>query len=103
MPCWLDMPPSPLSLNIDLAEPPSEPDELYELATIVNVACGGHAGDELGRARRSRNRRSSSEGDSDSSRHPCAYAGVSEPRDRLGSRDDRNLWGRSRRPRSHNP
>lgn len=36
----------PLSLNIDLGELPSEPEELYELATIVNVACGGHAGDE---------------------------------------------------------
>lgn len=36
-----------VSLNIDLGELPSEPDELYELATIVNVACGGHAGDEV--------------------------------------------------------
>lgn len=34
-----------VSLNIDLGELPSEPEELYELATIVNIACGGHAGD----------------------------------------------------------
>jgi UPF0271 protein len=34
-----------VDLNIDLGEYPDEPDELYELATVVNVACGGHAGD----------------------------------------------------------
>jgi UPF0271 protein len=33
-------------LNIDLGELPNEPDELYALAHRVNVACGGHAGDE---------------------------------------------------------
>jgi 5-oxoprolinase (ATP-hydrolysing) subunit A len=33
-----------VSLNIDLGELPDEPDELYSLATIVNIACGGHAG-----------------------------------------------------------
>jgi UPF0271 protein len=35
-----------VDLNIDLGELPGEPDELYALATVVNVACGGHAGDE---------------------------------------------------------
>lgn len=35
----------PLSLNIDLGERPDEPDELYSIATMVNIACGGHAGD----------------------------------------------------------
>lgn len=33
-------------LNIDLGELADEPEELYALATIANVACGGHAGDE---------------------------------------------------------
>ena len=35
-----------VSLNIDLGELPDEPDELYSLATVVNIACGGHAGDQ---------------------------------------------------------
>ena len=35
----------PVELNIDLGELPDEPEELYALATVVNVACGGHAGD----------------------------------------------------------
>jgi UPF0271 protein len=34
-----------VDLNVDLGELPDEPEELYELATVVNVACGGHAGD----------------------------------------------------------
>src|SRR5689334_21273708 len=34
-----------VDLNIDLGELPGEPDELYALATVVNIACGGHAGD----------------------------------------------------------
>ena len=34
-----------VDLNIDLGELPDEPEELYALATVVNVACGGHAGD----------------------------------------------------------
>jgi UPF0271 protein len=34
-----------VDLNIDLGELPNEPEELYALATVVNVACGGHAGD----------------------------------------------------------
>jgi UPF0271 protein len=33
-------------LNIDLGELPDEPDELYALADLANIACGGHAGDE---------------------------------------------------------
>ena len=33
-------------LNVDAGELPDEPDELYALADVVNVACGGHAGDE---------------------------------------------------------
>lgn len=35
-----------LDLNVDLGELPDEPEELYALASVVNVACGGHAGDE---------------------------------------------------------
>lgn len=30
---------------MDLGELPDEPDEFYSLATMVNIACGGHAGD----------------------------------------------------------
>lgn len=37
-------PVKPISLNIDLGELPDEPDEFYALATMVNIACGGHAG-----------------------------------------------------------
>ena len=33
-------------LNIDLGELPDEPDELYALADLASIACGGHAGDE---------------------------------------------------------
>lgn len=35
-----------VSLNIDLGELPGEADDLYFLATAVNIACGGHAGDK---------------------------------------------------------
>ena len=35
-----------VELNVDLGENDGEPDELYRLATVVNIACGGHAGDE---------------------------------------------------------
>jgi 5-oxoprolinase (ATP-hydrolysing) subunit A len=35
----------PVDLNVDLGELPDEPEELYALATVVNLACGGHAGD----------------------------------------------------------
>ncbi len=37
-------------LNIDLGERPDEPDELYALADVANVACGGHAGDDASMA-----------------------------------------------------
>lgn len=42
----------PLHLNIDLGELEDEPEALFALATTVNVACGGHAGDDasMGRA-----------------------------------------------------
>ncbi len=40
-----------VSLNVDLGELAHEPEELYALATQVNVACGGHAGDEASMAR----------------------------------------------------
>jgi UPF0271 protein len=33
-------------LNIDLGELPDEDEQLYELAHVANIACGGHAGDE---------------------------------------------------------
>jgi UPF0271 protein len=33
-------------LNIDAGELADEPEELYALAQIANVACGGHAGDD---------------------------------------------------------
>ena len=35
-----------VDLNVDLGELPDEPEALYRLATVVNIACGGHAGDE---------------------------------------------------------
>jgi UPF0271 protein len=34
-----------MMLNIDLAELPDEPEELYALAHVASLACGGHAGD----------------------------------------------------------
>jgi UPF0271 protein len=34
-----------VDLNVDLGELPDEPDLLYDIATVVNIACGGHAGD----------------------------------------------------------
>jgi len=40
-----------VDLNIDLGELPREPAELFALATVVNVACGGHAGDTASMAR----------------------------------------------------
>jgi UPF0271 protein len=33
-------------LNIDLGELPEEDEQLYALAHLANIACGGHAGDE---------------------------------------------------------
>ncbi len=41
----------PVSLNVDLGELPDEPEELYRIATQVNIACGGHAGDAASMAR----------------------------------------------------
>ena len=35
-----------MDLNVDLGELPDEPAELYALATVVNIACCGHAGDD---------------------------------------------------------
>lgn len=43
--------PVAVTLNIDLGELPDEPEELYGLATIVNVACGGHTGDRASMSR----------------------------------------------------
>lgn len=40
-----------VALNIDLGELEGEPDELYWIATTVNIACGGHAGDDSSMAR----------------------------------------------------
>lgn len=33
-------------LNVDAGELPDEPEELYRTAELLNIACGGHAGDE---------------------------------------------------------
>ncbi|MFP2910105.1 LamB/YcsF family protein, partial [Pyxidicoccus sp. 3LFB2] len=33
-------------LNIDLGELPGEDEQLYTLAHVANIACGGHAGDD---------------------------------------------------------
>jgi len=41
----------PVDLNVDIGERDGEPEELYRLATVVNVACGGHAGDDRSMAR----------------------------------------------------
>ena len=38
-------------LNLDAGEYPDEPDELWDLADILCVACGGHAGDEASMTR----------------------------------------------------
>lgn len=38
---------TPCLLNIDLGELPGEDDQLYAVAHVANIACGGHAGDEL--------------------------------------------------------
>ena len=35
-----------MELNVDLGELSDEPEQLYALATVANIACGGHAGDE---------------------------------------------------------
>jgi UPF0271 protein len=38
-------------LNIDLGELPDEPEELYAVAHVANIACGGHAGDRASMAK----------------------------------------------------
>lgn len=38
-------------LNIDAGEHADEPEELYALADVVHIACGGHAGDEASMTR----------------------------------------------------
>jgi UPF0271 protein len=38
-------------LNLDAGEHPSEPEELWALADVLCVACGGHAGDEFSMTR----------------------------------------------------
>jgi UPF0271 protein len=40
-----------VDLNIDLGELADEPEELFTLATVANIACGGHAGDRSSMAR----------------------------------------------------
>lgn len=40
-----------IELDVDVGELADEPDEIYELATMVNVACGAHAGDAATMAR----------------------------------------------------
>jgi UPF0271 protein len=48
-----------VTLNVDLGELSDEPEELYRIATQVNVACGGHAGDEASMRRACRLARAS--------------------------------------------
>jgi UPF0271 protein len=43
-----------MDLNVDLGELPDEPEELFDVATQVNVACGGHAGDDTSMLRAAR-------------------------------------------------
>ena len=43
--------PVTILLNLDGGEHADEPPELYELADVVHVACGGHAGDDRSMAR----------------------------------------------------
>ena len=38
-------------LNVDGGELPDEPEELYAIADVIHVACGGHAGDDASMAR----------------------------------------------------
>ena len=38
-------------LNLDAGEYPDEPEDLWALADIVSIACGGHAGDEASMTR----------------------------------------------------
>ena len=43
--------PPRILLNLDGGEHDDEPEELYALADVVHVACGGHAGDEASMSR----------------------------------------------------
>jgi 5-oxoprolinase (ATP-hydrolysing) subunit A len=38
-------------LNVDGGELPDEPEELYAIADIIHIACGGHAGDDASMTR----------------------------------------------------
>ncbi|MBK8169414.1 MAG: LamB/YcsF family protein [Sandaracinaceae bacterium] len=38
-------------LNVDAGESPVEPEELFSLAALANIACGGHVGDQASMAR----------------------------------------------------
>src|SRR5262245_3542990 len=40
-----------VAINMDLGELPGEPEALYRLAALSNVACGGHEGDADSMAR----------------------------------------------------
>jgi UPF0271 protein len=40
-------PPRAILLNLDGGEHDDEPTELYALADVVHIACGGHAGDDV--------------------------------------------------------
>lgn len=40
-----------VALNVDLGELEDEPEGLYTAATTVNIACGGHAGDDASMAK----------------------------------------------------
>ena len=44
------MRPAPL-FELDAAELPDEPEELWQLFDLLNIACGGHAGDQASMAR----------------------------------------------------
>jgi len=43
--------PGSVLLNLDGGEHDDEPEELYALADVVHIACGGHAGDEASMSR----------------------------------------------------
>ncbi len=45
------MSPRAILLNLDGGEHDDEPEELYALADVVHVACGGHAGDDTSMTR----------------------------------------------------
>ena len=63
-------------LNLDAGEDEHEPEELWALADVLAVACGGHAGDaasmtRLGRAAIATGRQL--QFNQDSAVHHCAY------------------------------